>query len=74
MTGISIDLRNDGNVGDSLTACPAAPNNMSLRRPNRSMVKMAMNDARKYSVPLQAARRRLRKLDRPMLFSKIVAA
>lgn len=38
------------------------------------MVKMAIKDARKYSVPLQAARRRLKKLERPMLFSKIVAA
>lgn len=58
----------------SLTAWPAAPNNMSFLRPNFSMVKIAMKEARKYSVPFSAARRRLRKPERPMLFSKIVAA
>ena len=47
---------------------------MSFLRPNFSMVKMAMNEAKKYSVPFSAARRRLRKPDRPILFSKIVAA
>jgi hypothetical protein len=38
------------------------------------MVKMAMKEAKKYSVPFSAARRRLRKPERPMLFSKMVAA
>jgi hypothetical protein len=56
-----------------LTACPVAPNNINFRRPNFSMVKMAMNEARKYSVPLQAARSRERKGDRPMLFWNTVA-
>ncbi len=35
--------------------CPMAPNNMSGRRPMRSMRKMAISDAKKYSVPLHAA-------------------
>jgi hypothetical protein len=47
---------------------------MSFLRPNFSIVKMAMKEAKKYSVPFNAARRRLVKPDRPMLFSKIVAA
>jgi len=47
---------------------------MSFLRPNFSMVKIAMKEAKKYSVPFNAARRRLRKPERPMLFSKIVAA
>jgi len=55
-------------------ACPVAPNNINFRRPNFSMVKMAMNEARKYSVPLHAARSRERNGDRPMLFWKTVAA
>jgi hypothetical protein len=53
---------------------PAAPNIISGRRPNFSMVKMAIQDAIQYSVPLQADSRRLRKGERPMLVSKIVAA
>jgi hypothetical protein len=53
---------------------PAAPNIIKDRRPNFSMVKMAIQDAIQYSVPLQAERRRLRKGDRPMEFSKMVAA
>jgi hypothetical protein len=53
---------------------PAAPNIINGRRPNFSMVKMAIQDAIQYSVPLQADRRRLRKGERPMLFSKMVAA
>jgi hypothetical protein len=53
---------------------PAAPKIMSGRRPNFSMVKMAIQDAIQYSVPLQAERRRARKGERPILFSKIVAA
>jgi hypothetical protein len=53
---------------------PAAPNIMRERRPNFSIVKMAIQDAIQYSVPLQAERRRDRKGERPMLFSKMVAA
>ena len=56
-----------------LAAWPMAPKSISLRRPNFSMVKIAMREARKYSVPLQAARRRLRKSERPIRW-KIVAA
>jgi len=55
-------------------AWPAAPNNMSGRRPILSIVKMAMIEARKYSVPLHAARSLLMNGDSPMLVSKIVAA
>ena len=40
----------------------------------RLVVKMAMKDAKKYSVPFSAARRRLRNPERPMLCSKMVAA
>ena len=58
----------------SLTAWPAAPNSMSFLLPNFSIVKIAMKEAKKYSVPFSAARRRLRKPERPILFSKIVAA
>lgn len=47
---------------------------MSFLLPNFSIVKIAMKDAKKYSVPFKAARRRLMKLESPMLFSKIVAA
>jgi hypothetical protein len=36
--------------------CPAAPNSMSLRRPIFSTIKTAIQEARKYSVPLHAAR------------------
>lgn len=57
-----------------LTAWPAAPKSMSFLRPNFSIVKMATHDATKYSVPFSAASRRLRKPERPMLFSNIVAA
>jgi hypothetical protein len=53
---------------------PAAPNIIRGRRPNFSMVKMAIHDAIQYSVPLQADRSRLRKGERPILFSNIVAA
>ena len=35
--------------------CPTAPKSMSLRRPTRSIRKMAIREARKYSVPLAAA-------------------
>src|SRR5690242_2225811 len=53
---------------------PTAPKIINLRRPNLSMVKMAIQEAIQYSVPLQAARRRLRKGERPSEPSKIVAA
>lgn len=52
---------------------PTAPKIMSLRRPTLSMVKMAIREAMKYSVPFSAARRRLRKFERPIR-TKIVAA
>ena len=35
---------------------PAAPNSISCRRPNFSIVKTAIHEAIKYSVPLAAAR------------------
>ena len=53
---------------------PAAPKIINGRRPNFSTVKIAIHDAIQYSVPLQADSSRLRKGDRPILFSKIVAA
>ena len=53
---------------------PAAPNIIRLRLPNFSIVKMAIQDAIQYSVPLQAANKRLRKGDSPIFCSKIVAA
>lgn len=56
-----------------LAAWPAAPKSINLRRPNFSIVKIAIIEAKKYSVPLHAARRRLRKSERPMRW-KIVAA
>lgn len=52
---------------------PTAPKIINLRRPILSMVKMAMSDAMKYSVPLSAARSRLVKLERPIR-TKMVAA
>jgi hypothetical protein len=55
-------------------ACPAAPNIMRLRRPNFSIVKIAIQDAMKYSVPLHAANKRLRNGESPMFCSNIVAA
>ena len=48
---------------------PAAPNSMSWRRPNFSMVKTAIHEAAKYSVPLKAASRRETKEDRPISVS-----
>ena len=57
-----------------LADMPAAPKIMRVRLPNFSMVKMAIQDAIQYSVPLHAANRRLKKGDRPMFCSKIVAA
>ncbi len=53
---------------------PAAPNIIKERRPNLSMVKMAIHDANQYSVPLQAESKRLRNGERPILFWKMVAA
>ena len=47
---------------------PAAPNSMSLRRPTFSMMNTAIQLARKYSVPLQAARIREMKGVRPISF------
>ena len=51
---------------------PAAPNSISWRRPNLSMVKTAIQEAAKYSVPLQAAMRRERKSERPTCPCRIV--
>jgi hypothetical protein len=45
---------------------PAAPINISGRRPTFSIMKMGIRDARKYSVPLQAARIRDVKPSIPM--------
>lgn len=53
---------------------PAAPKIIRDRRPNLSIVKIAIQLANQYSVPLQADKRRLRKGERPMEFSKMVAA
>lgn len=53
---------------------PYAPKSMSLRRPTFSMMKTAIQEARKYSVPLQAARIREMNGVRPISFSYIVAA
>jgi hypothetical protein len=53
---------------------PTAPNSIKPRRPKRSMVKMAIQEAIQYSVPLQAAKRRLRKGERPREPSNMVAA
>lgn len=53
---------------------PTAPKSMSWRRPNFSIVKTAIQEAIKYSVPLQAARIREMKGVRPMLFWYMVAA
>jgi hypothetical protein len=55
-------------------ACPAAPKSISERRPNFSIVKIAIHDAMKYSVPLQAASSLLRKGDSPIFCSNMVAA
>lgn len=52
---------------------PTAPKIISLRRPILSIVKMAIKEAIKYSVPFSAARSRLRKFERPMR-TKMVAA
>lgn len=51
---------------------PTAPKIMSFRRPIRSMMKMAMREARKYSVPFAAAMRRDVTSDRPSRWNKIV--
>jgi len=56
-----------------LADIPTAPKIIRDRRPNLSIVKIAIQDAIQYSVPFKAARRRLRKGDKPMLCSKIVA-
>ena len=56
-----------------LNDIPAAPNIINERRPNFSIVKMAIQDAIQYSVPLQAANNLLRNGDRPIFCSKMVA-
>lgn len=53
---------------------PVAPKIIKERRPNFSIVKMAIQLAIQYSVPLQADKRRLKKGERPIEFSKMVAA
>ena len=52
--------------------CPKAPTSMSFRRPTRSMTKMAMRLARKYSVPLHAATMRNIVSDSPRSSKRIV--
>ena len=52
--------------------CPKEPMSMSLRRPTRSMMKMAMRLARKYSVPLHAATMREFKSDSPRSSKRMV--
>lgn len=47
---------------------PAAPTNMSFRRPTFSMMKTAIQEAKKYSVPLHAARIREMKGVNPISF------
>lgn len=49
-------------------AWPMAPKSMRFRRPKRSMVQTEMKEARKYSVPFRAARRRARSALRPMFW------
>lgn len=49
---------------------PKAPKSMSLRRPVRSIRGRAIREARKYSVPLAAPRRRERAGLNPREFSK----
>lgn len=44
---------------------PTAPKSMSERRPNFSMMKTGIQETKKYSVPLQAARTREMKGLRP---------
>ncbi|CRJ80428.1 hypothetical protein BN1708_000245 [Verticillium longisporum] len=51
-----------------VAAWPAAPKSMSLRRPTRSTSQMGGSEARKYSVPLRAARRRDMNGDMPSCF------
>jgi hypothetical protein len=51
---------------------PAAPKVINLRRPTFSMVKTAIQEAMKYSVPLQAAISFALKADKPTSFSSTV--
>lgn len=51
---------------------PMDPKIISPRRPNRSMVNTAIQEAAKYSVPLQAAISRDKKPDRPTCPCRIV--
>ena len=53
---------------------PIAPNTINLRLPKRSIVNMAIKEAKKYSVPFKAASSRLVKPLKPILSWKIVAA
>jgi hypothetical protein len=53
-----------------LAIIPDAPKSMSLRRPARSINGMATRPARKYSVPLQADKRRDISGPKPSEFSK----
>jgi len=52
-----------------LKLIPTAPMSMSGQCPILSIVKTGINEARKYSVPLQAARIRARKPLSPIWFS-----
>lgn len=52
---------------------PTAPKSINLRRPNFSIVKMAIQEAMKYSVPFNAASRRLIKFDSPMRTNSVAA-
>jgi len=72
--GVSVECPKLNNRKVVLTDCPIAPNIINFRRPNFSIVKMAIQLATKYSVPLSAASSLLVKLPRPMLFWKMVAA
>lgn len=53
---------------------PTAPNSINGRLPIFSIRNTGIQDARKYSVPLQAARTRDKNGDSPISFSYIVAA
>lgn len=52
--------------------CVIAPNIISFRRPTRSMRTIAMKEARKYSVPLHAARIRDLTSEMPRRSNRIV--
>jgi hypothetical protein len=52
-----------------LRLIPTAPKSIRVRRPNLSMVKTAIQDAAKYSVPFPAAKSRDFKLESPICSS-----